>query len=90
MVANRQEIEQLIYDTFDAMDPTGMNTARYRKEFSSMDDKQFEKFMKSFLKDSNENFILELSEFENDLKMENMEVKIQDLCLIYHMSFQQL
>lgn len=73
MVANRQEIEQLIYDTFDAMDPTGMNTARYRKEFSSMDDKQFEKFMKSFLKDSNENFILELSEFENDLKMENME-----------------
>ena len=73
MVANRKEIEQLVYDTFDAMDPTGMNTERYRNEFSKMDDKQFEKFMKEFLKNSDENFILEISEFENDLTMENME-----------------
>ena len=73
MVANRAEIEQMIYDTFDAMDPTGMNTERYRNEFSSMDDKQFEKFMKDFLKNPDENFVLEIAEFENDLKMENME-----------------
>lgn len=73
MVSNRKEIEQLIYDTFDAMDPSGMNTERYRNEFSNMDDKQFEKFMKAFLKNPDENFILEISEFENDLNMENIE-----------------
>lgn len=73
MVSNRKEIEQLIYDTFDAMDPTGMNTERYRKEFSGMNDTQFEKFMKDFLKNPDENFILEISEFENDLTMDNME-----------------
>lgn len=73
MVTNRKEIEQLIYDTFDAMDPSGMNTERYRNEFSNMDDKQFEKFMKDFLKNPDENFILEIAEFENDLTMDNME-----------------
>lgn len=73
MVSNRKEIEQLIYDTFDAMDPSGMNTERYRNEFSNMDDTQFEKFMKDFLKNPDENFILEIAEFENDLTMDNME-----------------
>lgn len=73
MVTNRKEIEQLVYDTFDAMDPTGMNTERYRNEFSKMDDKQFEKFMKNFLKSPDENFILEICEYENDLNMDNIE-----------------
>ena len=50
MVVNRKEIEQLIYDTYDALDPSGTNSAKYRALFSTMDDKKFEKFFKDFLK----------------------------------------
>lgn len=72
-VANREYIESLVYDTFDALDPTGTNTERYRALFSGMNDKEFEKFMKDFLKDEKENFTMDIIEFENDLKMDNCE-----------------
>lgn len=72
-VANRAYIEKLIYDTFDAIDPSGVNTNKYRNIFSIMTDQEFEKYMKNFLKDDNENFILDIVEFEHDLKMDNCE-----------------
>ena len=73
MVANRSYIEKLVYDTFDALDPSGTNTNKYREMFSSMDDKQFEKFMKDFLKNDEENFTLDIVEFDHDLHMEYCE-----------------
>lgn len=72
-VANRAYIEKLIYDTFDAIDPSGVNTNKYKNIFSTMNDQEFEKYMKNFLKDDNENFILDIVEFEHDLKMDNCE-----------------
>lgn len=72
-VTNRAYIEKLIYDTFDAIDPSGVNTNKYRNIFSTMNDQEFEKYMKNFLKDDNENFILDIVEFEHDLKMDNCE-----------------
>jgi len=72
-VTNRAYIEKLIYDTFDALDPSGTNSDKYRAMFSDMNDTQFEKFMKDFLKDENENFSLDIVEFEHDLKMEYCE-----------------
>lgn len=72
-VANRAYIEKLIYDTFDAIDPSGINTNKYRNIFSTISDQEFEKYMKNFLKDDNENFILDIVEFEHDLKMDNCE-----------------
>lgn len=73
MVTNRDYIEKLIYDTFDALDPTGINTGKYKSMFADMNDKEFEKFIKDFLKNDKENFTLDLIEFENDIKMENCE-----------------
>ena len=73
MVTNRKQIEQMIYDTFTALDPSGINTEKYQTLFGGMDDKQFEKFMKDFLNDDKENFTLDVIEFDNDLKMENAE-----------------
>ena len=70
MVANRKEIEQLIYDTFDALDPSGTNTQKYRSQFESMTDQEFEKFFKSFLKNDDEQFMLDIVEFEHDLSMD--------------------
>lgn len=72
-VRNRKQIEQLIYDTFDALDPSGNNTDKYRNIFSSMNEKEFESFFKDFLKSDEENFTLDIVEFEHDLRMENCE-----------------
>lgn len=72
-VRNRKQIEQLIYDTFDALDPSGNNTDKYRNIFSSMNEKEFESFFKEFLKSDEENFTLDIVEFEHDLRMENCE-----------------
>lgn len=72
-VKNRKQIEQLIYDTYDALDPSGVNTGKYKTLFGSMNDAQFEKFMKEFLADERENFMLDIVEFEHDLRFEYCE-----------------
>lgn len=72
-VANREYIEQQIYDTYDQLDPSGVNTEKYRALFSPMSDVEFERYMKNFLKDDNENFTLDIVEFEHDLKLEYCE-----------------
>jgi hypothetical protein len=73
MVTNRKEIEKLIYDVFDAIDPSGNNTAKYRGMYEPMSDAQFEKHMKSFLSSDDENFILDIVEFEHDLNFNQCE-----------------
>lgn len=45
----REEIELLIYKTFDAVDKTGANTQYYKELISNMSDAQFEKFLKKRL-----------------------------------------
>lgn len=72
-VVNRPYIEKIIYDTFTALDPTGKNTDKYRMIFEKMNDTEFEKYMKDFLNNDNENFALDITEFENDIKMEYCE-----------------
>ena len=72
-VKNRKEIEDLIYKVFDALDPTGVNTEKYKSFFSSMSDKEFEKYMKEFLDDDMENFVFDMVDFERDLNMNNIE-----------------
>lgn len=44
--AQRKEVEQLIYDTFDKVDKTGANTEYYKQLFAKMTDDQFFKFFK--------------------------------------------
>lgn len=72
-VVNRKEIEKVIYDVFDALDPSGVNTTKQRNTFENMSDQEFAKFMKEFLDNEEENFILDIVEFEYSLKMENCE-----------------
>jgi hypothetical protein len=72
-VANRSYIEKLVYDVFAALDPSGSNTNKYQNIFSDMDEKEFEKFMKQFLADDEENFVLDTIEFEHSLKFEYCE-----------------
>lgn len=85
-VVNRTQIETMIYDTFDALDPTGKNTNKYREIFRAMDDKTFERYMKDLLKDNHENFVLDVTEFENSVKMEYCEkaAKVLGIPLMEH------
>ena len=46
--ATRNKMEKLIYDTFDAYDPSGINTDRYKGIFKKMTDKEFTKFLFEF------------------------------------------
>lgn len=72
-VANRAYIEKLIYDTYDALDPSGINTDKMRSMLSGMSDTQFASFMKNFLSNDSENFVLDTVDFEHELKMEYIE-----------------
>ena len=72
-VTNREYIEKLIYDTYDALDPSGTNTDKMRSMLSEMSDAQFASFMKDFLSNDDENFILDVVDFEHELKMEYIE-----------------
>ena len=73
IVENRKEIEKLIYDTFDAIDPSHINTNKYKSIFENMNDNEFAKYFKELLSDDLNNFILDIVEYENDLQMENIE-----------------
>ena len=73
IVSNRLEIEKLIYDTFNELDPTGVNTRKYKEMFSTMSNEKFAQYMKKFLADDTENFILDIVDFERDVKMEHCE-----------------
>lgn len=70
---SRASVEKIIYDTFDALDPTGINGNKYRELFSSMSDKQFDKYMKDFLENEDENFILDIVEFERTVDLTKCE-----------------
>ena len=72
-VANRNQIEKLIYDTFDKLDPSGLNTTKYKNMLSTLDDKAFESWMKKFLSNDDEQFIMDIIEYDTDIKLENCE-----------------
>lgn len=79
----RKNMETMIYDVFTALDPSGANTEKYKNMFSSMTDKQFDDFFKKFFKDENQYLLLDIIDYERELKMEQAEkaAKILDVPL---------
>lgn len=72
-VANRAYIEKLVYDVFEAIDPSGTNANKHQNLFADMNESQFENFMKEFLDNDEENFILDIVEFEHSLNFDQCE-----------------
>ena len=64
--AKRQQAEQIVYDVISTLDKTGKNTARYKKLFSSMDNKAFEAYFTAFLSNPKTNFTLEVMPFDSE------------------------
>lgn len=69
----RKEMENLIYNVFDALDPSGVNTIRYKDLFKNMSDSQFDNFFKNLFKEDDEYLILDVSDYDKDLKIEHVE-----------------
>lgn len=69
----RERMEKLIYDTFDALDPTHSNKEKYQKMFSGMSDSQFDSFFKKLFADPSSYLILNICDYEIDLKIDDIE-----------------
>lgn len=78
-MSKRKQAEQLVYKVMDILDPSGVNTARYKKLFGTMSDAKFENFMKCMFDDDNMDFTLEVKEFERELKLEQVEKAAKEL-----------
>ena len=63
----RAKCEELIYKTFDAVDPTGANTQYYQQLFSKMSNEQFTKLISGRLP-----FRYQSAPFENEPKMKDI------------------
>lgn len=71
--AVRKTMEETIYQVFDALDPSGTNTAKYKEMFSPMSDSQFDSFFKEFFATEDLYLILDTVDYERDLKIEQVE-----------------
>ena len=68
----RKEMEDLIYKFFSAMDESGVNSKYYKEYFSSMTDKQFDTYFKSFFKNDNAFLRLNVVDYERPLTMDEI------------------
>lgn len=72
-LGKRKEAEKLVYDVMDALDPSGVNTKKYRDMFAGMTNAEFKKFMEQIWLDDNFNFMLDVVDYDRSLKLENIE-----------------
>lgn len=85
----RQKMEKLIYGTFNALDKTGANTKKYKTLLSNMSDNQFDKFFKGLFADDSSYLILDICDYERDLKMGDIEdaAKVLNIPLFEKVAF---
>ena len=82
----RNKMEKTIYNTFDALDPSGHNTERYKDMFSKMTDKEFDRFFKDFFDNEDEYLIWDIVDYERDATIEGSEkaAKVLNVPLFEH------
>lgn len=95
-IKKRKAAENQVYAVMDALDPSGTNTKRYKKLFSTMSDSKFENFMKCMFDDDNMNFTLEIKEFEREVTIEMIEkaakilgIELEEHVVLPHISMSQ-
>lgn len=95
-IKKRKAAESQVYAVMDALDPSGTNTKRYKKLFSTMSDSKFENFMKCMFDDDNMNFTLEIKEFEREVTIEMIEkaakilgIELEEYVVLPHISMSQ-
>ena len=58
--AKRNKIESLVIDVFNKLDKTGANSQKYKEFFKNMKDKEFDNWIKEFIRKPKANFYLEV------------------------------
>lgn len=93
---NRKAAEEKVYSVMDALDPSGTNTKRYKRLFSTMSDSKFENFMRCMFDDDNTNFTLEIKEFEREVTIDQIEkaskvlgIPLEEHVVLPHISMSQ-
>lgn len=69
----RKLIEEVILQVFSLLDDTGKNTKKYKDEFDSYSDEDFHKYIYTFLSDPEKNFFLEVSPYDNEPILADIE-----------------
>ena len=54
----RKKMEDLIFNFFSKIDPSGKNTKKYKEFFGKMNDSQFQAFFNKFFLENMERFVL--------------------------------
>jgi hypothetical protein len=75
----RKKAEALIYKVISTLDDTGVNLKKYKSFFGAMSDEQFDKYMKKFLKDEDENFYLEILPNKNEPSLKQIKQALDTL-----------
>jgi len=68
----RKVFMKKLTSVIDILDPSGDNSKLYHNLFDKMSDKEFDKYIKEFFEDEDQNLYLEIVEFERDLTLDNI------------------
>lgn len=85
-------MKNVIYKTFDALDPTKQNTKKYKEMFDPMSDAQWKSFFKEFFENEYHYLILEMVDYEREVTIENIEAaaKVLGVPLYEYVTFYHL
>lgn len=71
--STREKMEKTVYDVFSTLDPSKTTADKYRNLFKKMSDVEFDKFFKNLFAQENDYLVLDIVDYERDLKIENVE-----------------
>lgn len=77
--AKRKKMEDLIYDFFSTIEPSGVNTKYYKEFFSKMSDKEFNDYFKYLFDHEDEYILLHISDYEYSLELTNITKTLSDV-----------
>lgn len=88
----RKKMTKLVYDVFNALDPTKSNTNKYKALFDPMTEVQWKKFFKEFFEDEYHYLILEMVDYEREVTIEQVEAaaKVLDVPLFEYVTIPHL
>lgn len=69
----RKKIELIVLGVMDKLDKSKINSKKYKDFFANMSDMEFDKWIKRFLEDEDENFRLEVLPFKNEPSYQDIE-----------------
>jgi hypothetical protein len=75
----REQTEAIMYKVLSILDESGVNVRKYREFFGQMSDEQFDRYMRKFISDDDENFYLEILPNVNEPSMPQIKKALDAL-----------